>query len=386
MTDRSNGFSRRRFLGGLATSALIVGTTGLKAPAFARNNVLDFRVGADPLLLHFNENSLGMSPNALAAAQKAVRDKGNRYADDSVGTLRAMLAAKHGLLKSQVMLGNGSTEVIRAALAFTGKSGGTLIEPKPTFGDASRYARTFGVPVKTVPVADGFKTDIAAMQAVAAATPGPLLINLCTPNNPTGTVIDANEIEAWVKAAPSHHMFLIDEAYHDYAIGMAGYRSMDALIAAGQENVLVARTFSKVYGMAGMRIGYGIAAPETAKRIAPFATAFNLNAAGAAAAIASLNDTDFHARSVASNTAAKTILTNTLQDLDLAYIPSATNFVLHRINSDLDTYKTRMADNGILVGRRMTEEDGWNRISIGTPTEMEAFSRTLRAFRQKGWA
>lgn len=386
MPNTLNSLSRRRFLGGLATSALFVGATGFNTSAFAQDDVLDFRVGADPLLLHFNENSLGMSPNALVAAQKAVRDKGNRYADDSVGTLRTMLADKHSVPRSQIMLGNGSTEVIRAALAYMGRSGGTLIEPKPTFGDASRYARTFGVPVKTIPVATGFKTDIAAMQAEAAATKGPLLINLCTPNNPTGTVIGADEIEAWVKAAPAHHMFLIDEAYHDYAVGAPGYRSMDALIASGQENVLVARTFSKVYGMAGMRIGYGIAAPKTAKKIAPFATLFNLNAGGAAAAVASLKDAGFHAKSVASNAAGKTILIDALKGLDLDYIPSATNFVLHRINSDLDSYKKRMANNGVLVGRRMTEEDGWNRISIGTPMEMEAFTRTLRAFRERGWA
>lgn len=365
---------------------LSVSLLGLSGPVAACNgDTLPFRKNAPKLLLHFNENALGMSPKALMAAQEAVRKGGNRYADADVSLLREMLAEKHGVPTAQVMLGNGSTEIIRAAVAWAANVGATLIEAKPTFGDASRNARAFGVPVKQVPVADGFQTDLDAMRAVAASTQGPLLINLCTPNNPTGTVTSAEAIEAWIKDAPEDHMFLIDEAYHDFAMGTDGYASMDRLVKSGRENILVARTFSKVYGMAGMRVGYGIAAPDTAKKIGPFATVYNLNAGGAAAAIASLKDADFYAKSIASNREAKQIAVIALNELGLEYIPSATNFLLHRINSDLDSYKKRMAANGILVGRRMTEEDGWNRLSMGTPREMLAFVRTLKAFRQKGW-
>lgn len=137
--------------------------------------------------------------------------------------------------------------------------------------------------------------------------------------------------------------------------------------------------------MAGMRVGYGIAAPETAKKLDSLAASFNLSAAGIAAAKASLLDKDFFNKSINANQQAKALLINTLDELELRYIPSNTNFVLHRINSDLNSYTQRMLANNIKVGRRMTKDDGWNRISIGTPSQMEAFTKTLKRFREKGW-
>lgn len=346
---------------------------------------LPFRNGALPLLLHFNENSLGMSPQAITAAKQAIVHRGNRYPDESVTQLQQALATKHNVPLEQVILGNGSTEVIGAIVTESANRGVTIIEPSPTFGDVRRRSEAAGLSVIRVPVGDDFITDIDMLKKRAALTKGPLLINICNPNNPTGSIVEQTALFEWIKNAPEHHTFLIDEAYFEYAQLNPDYHSVLSLIKLGKENLILTRTFSKIYGMAGMRVGYGIAAPITAKRIARFAASFNLSAAGVAAALASLQDQNFYQHSLSSNQKAKTILLNTLDELGLEYVRSDTNFVLHRINSDLKSYAQRMADNGISVGRRMTEKDGWNRISIGKPNEMELFSKTLNAFREKRW-
>lgn len=378
--------SRRKLLGGIGAGAVVAGLGGLALPLSAfEGDTLPFRRGADELLLHFNENSLGMSPLATESARLAVRNKANRYADDAANELRSMIAQNHGVPVEQVTLGNGSTEVIRAVVTAAAQNNATVIEPTPTFGALQGYAKAEGMAVVSVPVGGGFETDIAALRAVAEATAGPLLINICNPNNPTGTIVDQAALKDWVESAPADHLFLIDEAYYDYAKDSDGYASYAADVAAGRENIVVARTFSKIYGMAGMRVGYGISAPQTAKRINAFAANYNLSAAGVAAAITSLGDETYYAKSLASNAAGKAILIDALNQLKLDYVPSHTNFLLHRIGGDLASYQRRMKANNIRVGRRMTVEDGWCRLSIGTPTEMQAFARTLKAFRSNGW-
>ena len=326
-----------------------------------------------------------MSPQAVAAAQRATRDSGNRYPDASVANLREMLADLHEVDAEQIILGNGSTEVIQAVVTFAEGLGASLIEPTPTFGDARRYSEAEELQVIQVPIGAGFETDIAALKKQAEATPGALLINICNPNNPTGTIVDPDALTAWINNAPDNHIFLIDEAYFDYAVSNPEYSSVLPLIKSGKENLVLTRTFSKIYGMAGMRIGYGIAAPRTASEVRKFAAGYNLSAAGTAAALASLADAEFYKTSLNSTRSAKTILLRTLDELQLAHIESNTNFVLHRIGGDLADYARRMSDNGIHIGRRMTDEDGWNRISIGTPQEMELFVHVLKEFRSRGW-
>ena len=240
-----------------------------------------------------------------------------------------------------------------------------------------------------VPVGKGFETDIAALRAAAdkeqAKTGGALLINICNPNNPTGTIVDNAALKEWIDEAPQNHIFLIDEAYYEYAQLNPAYQSVLPLIQSGRENVILTRTFSKIYGMAGMRVGYGIAAKETARETRQFAAGYNLSAPGTAAALASLADEEFFKASMSSNQSAKSMLLSALDELGLEHIESNTNFVLHRIDSDLADYAARMSANGITVGRRMTREDGWNRLSIGTPEEMREFVQTLKEFRQRGW-
>lgn len=378
--------SRRQFLKSLGYGTATLGVLASSSWTYAsERNILPFRNDAKPLLLHFNENSLGMSPKALKAAQEAILNVGNRYPDDIYEDFKQQLASYHGVKSEQLMFGNGSTEVLQAIATYASDLKSTVIEPTPTFGALRRYCNAESLKVVRVPVGNGFEIDIAAMKKHADGQSGSVLINLCNPNNPTGTIVEAKQLYDWINTAPAQHLFLIDEAYFDYAQANQAYKSALPLIKQGKNNVIITRTFSKAYGMAGMRIGYGIATSELANKINPYAAGFNLNAAGIAAASASLDDLLFYQSSIESNRNAKAILIETLDKLALPYIPSDTNFLLHRIGQPINVYAQHMSENGIRVGRKMTDDEYWNRLSIGTPEEMHQFSQTLLAFRERGW-
>ena len=378
--------SRRQFIQQLGLGATWLGLAANTSFTFAHNTpVLPFRQNAQPLLLHYNENSLGMSPNALSAATIAIERYGNRYPSASVDEFKGKLAVHHQVRPEQLIFGNGSTEVLQAIATYAARQHSAMIEPSPTFGALRGYCEAENMNVIQVPVGQDFEMNITAMKKQAMAQTGPVLINICNPNNPTGNIVDFTIMFDWINNAPDTHLFLLDEAYFDYAQANPNYKSGLDLINQGKDNVIVSRTFSKVHGMAGMRMGYGITTIKTANKITPFAAGFNLSAAGIAAASATLDDKTFYKKSIEYNRLSKTILVNTLNELELDYIPSDTNFVLHRIGTPLADYTDHMQRNGVRVGRKMTLDDRWNRISLGTPDEMKIFTQTLMAFRQNGW-
>lgn len=386
MNTLHNAYSRREFIKQLGLGAAYLGVAANIPFALADSGpILPFRQNAAPLLLHFNENSLGMSPKALSAAKRAIELYGNRYADESFEAFKTKLAAYHQVKPEQLIFGNGSTEVLQAIATYAANKNSVMIEPNPTFGALRGYCKAENMQVIQVPVGQDFAMNIAAIKKQASEQKGPVLINICNPNNPTGNIVDFQILFEWINNAPDTHLFLLDEAYFAYAQSNPRYKSGLDLIKQGKDNLVISRTFSKVYGMAGMRMGYGIASIKTANKIKPFAAGFNLNAAGIAAASVSLDDTEFYNKSIKSNQLSKTLLIDTLNKLELEYVPSNTNFVLHRIGSPLADYAKHMQDNGIRVGRRMTKDDHWNRLSIGTPDEMTIFTKTLLAFREKGW-
>jgi len=378
--------SRRQFIQQLGLGAAWLGLAANTSWVFANNNAtLPFRQNAAPLLLHYNENSLGMSPNALAAAQYAIERYGNRYPSASIDAFKGKLAKHHQVKPEQLIFGNGSTEVLRAIATFAARQNAVMIEPSPTFGALREYCKAENMNVIQVPVGQSFDMNIAAMKKQAMAQTGSVLINICNPNNPTGNIVDFTTLFDWINNAPETHLFLLDEAYFDYAQANPRFKSGLDLINQGKDNVVISRTFSKVHGMAGMRMGYGIATAHTANKIKPFAAGFNLSAAGIAAASAALDDKAFYKKSLEYNQLSKTILVDALNQLDLEYIPSDTNFVLHRIGTPLAEYSEHMQQNSVRVGRKMTADEHWNRISLGTPDEMQLFAQTLIAFRQNGW-
>lgn len=378
--------SRRDFLRKMSYGAALAAAASYSPYLIARaTGQAAIRHNAEMLPLHFNENSLGMSVKAANAAQQALLKFGNRYAMEDFDSFLSKLANHHKVDETQLIFGNGSTEVLSAVVTFAASQGAVVIEPSPTFGALRDYSKNHGMQVISVPVDKDFVIDLSIMRETAQKQSAPVLINLCNPNNPTGNIVKHAYLVDWIANAPENHLFLIDEAYYDYAAGIDDYQSMLPMIKAGKDNVVVTRTFSKIYGMAGMRMGYGLATPKTAAKIKPFSADANLNVAGIAAASASLDDTEYYEKSLSSTRESKAILIQALDELSLAYVPSHTNFILHRINQPLASYAGRMLENNVKVGRKMTESEYWNRISLGTPEQMQQFVATLKAFRARDW-
>jgi histidinol-phosphate aminotransferase len=361
-----------------------------------------------PLRLSANENPLGPSE----AARRAILDglgEANRYTHGLAMALRARVAAHHGVDEASVVLGNGSTEVLRMAVqAMAGPVGwgpgaggvvagdrgpARIVVAEPTFEHVEDYARPWGLEPVKVPLARDHAHDIGRMRDAArsarrpgagrGAEPGrPVLAFVCNPNNPTGTLTPCDEVESWIREADDV-IFLVDEAYFEY-VDDPSYRSMLPL-ALERPNVVVVRTFSKIHGLAGLRIGYALSHPDAAPRIRAFSGLSNLNALGLLAATASLGDDTHVARSLRVNDDARRVTYEVLDELGLERLPSQANFVLHQVRGDQAAYIRRMREHGILVGRPFAPLLGYNRLSLGTPEEMGRFGEVLRDFRRRGW-
>jgi histidinol-phosphate aminotransferase len=210
----------------------------------------------------------------------------------------------------------------------------------------------------------------------------PSVVYFCNPNNPTGTITASADIDAWIAEAPETTTFLMDEAYLEY---VTDDRYWDSLRWIDQKpNVVVIRTFSKIFGMAGLRLGFAVTHPTTAVRLQEHTIQNGPNMLAAAAALASLEDDGLVERSIGVNEEAKAIVHTTLDELGLEYLPTNTNFIMHRINGDLATYRERMLERGIRVGRDFPPMLDHNRLSFGLPSEMDQWASAIKDFRRRG--
>lgn len=371
---------RRAFL----RTGLAAGAWGLTGAAVAAPEDLlaqSPRRPPDYIKLSSNENPLGISPRA----RKAIIDglgQANRYPQGR-DTLLEMLAERHGVSTESVALGAGSTEVLKMAVDALVGAGGTVVVADPTYEDTTGYAEAAGIRVLTVPITADGRHDVPRMRDVARSVSDPVLVYVCNPNNPTGTLTPSADVDAWIEAERQDVYFLVDEAYFEY-VDDPRYHSALRWIPE-RPNVLVARTFSKVYGMAGIRLGYIVAHPGTTRRIRARHVRNNANHFAIVAGTASLADPEFVRRSLSTNAASKQVLYDVLRELDLEYYPTNTNFVMHRIPTDVETHRARMMEQNIRVGRPFPPMLEWNRVSLGLPDEMERFAEVLRGFRSKGW-
>jgi histidinol-phosphate aminotransferase len=323
---------------------------------------------------------MGLSPEVREAAQKALL-RANRYPDVSRAELASIVAKQHGVGPENVVLGCGSTQILRSIVAAYAAEAKLLVLAEPTFEAMVRYERPFAFDVKRVPLDTRYAHDIPRMKQAVGG--GPAVVYLCNPNNPTGTSTPSSEIDAWIREAPESVLFAVDEAYYEY-VEDPGYWSAARWVAE-RPNVVVTRTFSKIYAMAGLRLGYGLAEESTALRLREFMSADNANGVAVAAAKASLEDDDLVATSRKVNSAARAIAISCLDDLDIEHLPSHANFLMHRVDGELKTYIQRMKEVGIRVGRPFPPMLGFNRLSLGLPAEMERWAATLRTFRAEGW-
>jgi histidinol-phosphate aminotransferase len=258
-----------------------------------------------------------------------------------------------------------------------------MVLADPTFEDVDRYQRPFDYEMERVPLDFRFAHDIGRMREIVARSRRPTVVYICNPNNPTATLTPSAEVDAWIQDAPEDVFFLVDEAYFEL-VEDPGYWSMIKWIDQ-KPNVLVARTFSKIYGMAGMRLGYGIAHPDTVRRMKDFIQGNNANVLALAAGMASLEDDDHVIRSRHVNSQSRRVVEDTLDELDLGYLPSHTNFIMHRIKGSLREYAGRFRERGIRVGRPFPPMLDYNRLSLALPEDMERWADVMRDFRSRGW-
>ena len=377
-------------LTGMALSPLF-NSAAAKTPATGTTTpgVLPKPTAQNPLLLNFNENSIGMAPKAREAVVQSL-GKAFRYPDDPRAELITLIGKRFGLTDKHVSLGNGSSENIQAiihAWANQARQKGQpvqLVVPDPTFNYAELYAKSINVPVVKVPLRADMHFDLPALQAASANFNGISIYYLCNPNNPTATLTPSKDLLAWVRQAPANVLFLMDEAYAEFVTDPA-FDSAVNWVKAGQSNLAVVRTFSKLYALAGLRVGYAIAVPALIEQFEAFMSLDNTNLAGAVAAIASLQDPAFQKRSIESVNQSRAIVTRALDELGLKYAPSHGNFILHQIKGEVKTYQERMKAQHIVVGREFPPLKGYSRLTLGTPEEMTVFVAALKAFRNKGW-
>lgn len=362
---------RRSFLGLTAGVAAAVGLAPI-VPLRAAGPY----TASQPLLLNQNENSLGMSPRAAEAARQALA-LGHRYPDDYVEALGADLARREGLLPRNMGVANGSTGIIEAIVRAQADKNATIVAPAITYGQARGLANHWGLAYQAIPMGEDFRMDLDAMEAAALKVDGAVLVYLVSPNNPTGRLAPSSAVAEWIRRAPENVFFLVDEAYHELVADPA-YASAVSLVQAGYENLVVTRTFSKIYAMAGMRVGYGMAHPRVMEGIKRYYASWNVNIAAVAAASAALADHAFCKRSFAENQAAKQMVYTAMGKLGLACIPSEGNFILHQTGMDLKAYQRAMSARHIRVGRDMGTGQRWNRLSMGTVDEMAYFLEQFR--------
>ncbi|MBG3080552.1 aminotransferase class I/II-fold pyridoxal phosphate-dependent enzyme [Proteus mirabilis] len=383
--------NRRSFL---TSSSLVIGGLSLSSfvsSAYANETLKNKLVfnAENPLLLNFNENSLGMSQKAKLAIIDALPNA-FRYPDDARSALISELGKEFKLSDKHITLGNGSSETIQAAVQFVAnkaqKEGKAvqLIVPDPTFNYAELYAEPLGVKIVKVPVDSTLAFDLATMQKKVQEFDGISMVYLCNPNNPTAMLTPTAALTHWIKSAKENVFFIIDEAYAEF-VSTPEFTSAIALVAEGYKNLIVARTFSKIYALAGLRVGYGVAVPDVISEVDVFVSIDNTNTAGAVAALASLKDKAYVEYSRKSIDVSRQMVVDALKELDIEYAPSHANFIFHKVKGDVKTYQNRMKDANIMVGREFPPAFGWSRLTLGTPEEMSYFVTTLKAFRAKGW-
>jgi histidinol-phosphate aminotransferase len=322
-----------------------------------------------PVRLNSNENAYGPSANVIAAIGDAALNAANRYPEREVAALQLKIAARHGVAPDQVVLGCGSGEILRLAADALATSKQVIVAA-PTFELMTQYARRAGAAVVAVGLSHDYSHNLDAMLGRCNDRTG--LVYICNPNNPTGTLTRRRDIEAFVRKLPSHVFVLIDEAYHHFVGGSSDYASfIDRPI--DDRRVIVARSFSTIHGLAGLRIGYAIAAQATARLLAFGRFSENVNVVAAVAAAAALDDADHVRMSARRNADDRQEFFNQASARMVPCIDSQTNFVMLDTNRRAVDVAEQFKNNAVLVAPALSPMDGHIRVSLGLPGEMRAF-------------
>ncbi len=341
-------------------------------------------LGAEPaappsrIRLSANENPYGPPPAALAALAGTAALL-CRYPDRAGDELADSLAAEAGIAAEQVALGAGSSQILHAAAGAWSGPGRRAAVAEPTFEALGRYAEVRGAEVKRVPLTADWRHDLAAM---AAAVGDAGLVYVCNPNNPTATLTPAGELRALLDRLPAGVVVLVDEAYHHYAVGSPGYESVLPWLAR-YPNLVVTRTFSKVYGMAGLRVGCALGSAARITQLRGQLSWDAVNVQGLVAARAALGERDHVAAAGRRNAELRRHVAATIEKSGARVLPSAANFFMADLGRDVKPVIAGLHEAGVDVGRRFAAMPNHLRVTVGTEAEMDiflaAFARVVAA-------
>jgi len=366
--------SRRRFaqlLGAGATAVVVKPPLSFAKPT--QSAATSSTAGGNIVRLSANENPYGPSLKALQAMTDSF-GLSCRYPDEHNNVLIDKLAKLNNVNRDQILLGDGSGEILKlCAETFTGKDRGTLVVADPTFEAIVNNATANGAEVVKVPLTSTFAHDLPKL--LSAARGG--LIYVCNPNNPTASITSKNELRDFIAKTPRETMVLVDEAYFHFA-DSPDYGSVIPLVK-DQPNLLVSRTFSKIYGMAGLRCGYCVAQKETLEQLRAHQMWDSVNIMALAAARASLDDPNQVPNGQRLNNEAKTFTIGELDKLGYKTIPSQANFIMFDCKRPVVPLIQALKQRNVQVGRLFPALPNYMRLTIGKRSEMESF---LGAFKQ----
>lgn len=359
----------------LRNSAALLGSMLLPVSEMAsRNSAFPLLMGdKTPIKISQNENPYGPSPLAIKAMTEQLT-KGNRYALPLIGEFKTALAKMHKVKDTQILIGSGSSEILALSTFLAAERGkGQLIAADPTFKIWLKPAERVGLDVKWIPLDKTMSHDLTRMsEAVSDKTK---FIYICNPNNPTGTVLNDGDLRSFIKKHAPNNYIVIDEAYTEYADAP----SVSDMVAEFP-NLIIAKTFSKIYGMAGLRIGYAIAQEEVITNMSKYQAWANAGVSNVsiAAAFAGLSDTAHCEKAKVENAKVRSFTEGVLKEKGFEFVPSKTNFLffnVHHLNFD---FAAEMGKNGILLRNWEAAGKKYARVSLGTMDEMQGFAEVLR--------
>jgi histidinol-phosphate aminotransferase len=362
-----------RSLGGAAVGGSAVGLLG--GARFTEGGQPDWKADRSnaPIFLDHNENAYGPSEKVLSAVRNALSNS-NRYPRSEYESLTSKIATLHKAKPEQILLGCGSTEILRQAAANLIGPGEKLVQASPTFPALSDFARSRGAEVVEIPLNKRHQHDMDAM--LSAAKSSASLIYICNPNNPTGTVTPRADIDAFLDKLPENAIVLMDEAYYHYVVPSSSYASyLDR--PSANPRVLVCRTFSAVYGLAGLRIGYAVGAPELVGRLSTGQLPYGIGTISAIAAAAAIEDGQYLKSAIQRNANDRQEFMNRINVAMLRALDSHTNFVFFDTMRDAEMVVHHLKSHGVIVPPPVPGIEKYIRVSLGTPPEMAEFWRVM---------
>ncbi|HKB91909.1 MAG TPA: histidinol-phosphate transaminase [Opitutaceae bacterium] len=363
---------RRQWLKTAGAALAGVALTSQVSKLRAQHEVDKSAARAEPIKINGNENPFGPSPAAIAAIMQTV-DISCRYPFKEAQALTKLISEKEGVPQDYIVLGVGSGEILDTTGIHYGLAKGEIVTAQPGYLQLINVAERFGGKAVWVPLDKELKHDLSAM--ASKVSDKTTLVYVCNPNNPSGTIVNAAELREFIKSVSPKAPVFVDEAYLDCADDYAGNTMVD-MVRKGH-NVVVARTFSKIHGMAGLRIGYGIMQPKIAKEIKAYSTG-SVNMLGVVAASASLQDKAFIDECRKKIKAGRDALVAVAKELNKPYAVPQGNFVFIKTGMNIKDFSEKMKAENVLVGRPFPPMLDWCRISIGLPEEMAVCHQAMR--------